>query len=111
MKELYTVSIIVPIYNIESYLVQCIQSLIKQTYKKIEIILVDDESTDNSGKICDIYANRDNRIRVIHKENGGLSSSREAGISVATGDYIMFVDGDDWIDINTVECCMRNICC
>ena len=109
MKELYTVSIIVPIYNIESYLVQCIQSLIKQTYKKIEIILVDDESTDNSGKICDIYANRDNRIRVIHKANGGVSSSREAGISAATGEYIMFADGDDWIDMNTVECCMRNI--
>lgn len=109
MKELYTVSIIVPIYNTESFLVQCIKSLIKQTYKKLEIILVDDGSTDDSGRICDIYANCDNRIKVIHKANGGLSSSREAGISAATGEYIMVVDGDDWIDTNTVEYCMRNI--
>ncbi len=89
------VSIIVPIFNIESYLPRCIDSLITQTLKDIEIILVGDGSTDSCGSICDEYADRDDRILVIHKENGGLSDARNAGIDVAQGDFIGFVDGDD----------------
>ena len=103
------VSIIVPIYNVDEYLRQCIESLVNQTYKNIEIILVDDGSTDNSGRICDEYLNTDKRIHVIHKENGGSSSARRAGISSASGEYIMLVDGDDWIDQCTVEQCVRSL--
>lgn len=97
------VSIIVPIYNVEKYINKCVSSLVHQTYKNIEIILVDDESPDSSGKICDAWAVRDNRIKVIHKNNGGLSDARNAGIAEATGQYIGFVDGDDWVSINFVE--------
>lgn len=98
------ISIIVPVYNVPvSYLKKCISSLISQTYKNIEIILVDDGSTDNSGSICDLYAAEDQRIRVIHKENGGLVSSRNAGFEVATGSWIMYVDGDDWIESHTCQ--------
>lgn len=92
------VSIIVPIYNVAEYLPQCIESIIAQTYKKLEIILVDDGSTDGSGEICDKYAQTDERIKVIHKENGGLVSARKAGLKAAKGEYISYVDGDDWID-------------
>ncbi len=91
------ISFIVPIYNVEPYLRKCVKSIINQTYKNIEIILVDDGSPDNCPKICDEYASIDSRIVVIHKANGGLVSARKAGISVATGDYICYVDGDDWI--------------
>lgn len=105
----YKVSIIVPIYNVEKYLEKCIVSLMEQTYKKIEIILIDDGSKDSSGIICDQYAKRDSRILVIHKKNGGLSSSRAAGIDAASGEYIMIVDGDDWIEPNTVEICISKI--
>nr|WP_297705745.1 glycosyltransferase [uncultured Butyrivibrio sp.] len=97
------ISIICPVYNVEKYLVRCISSLICQTYANIEIILVDDGSTDNSGKICDDYAGKDNRISVIHKENGGLSSARNTGIDVASGDYILFVDSDDSISPRIIE--------
>ncbi|WP_022772777.1 glycosyltransferase family 2 protein [Butyrivibrio sp. AE2015] len=92
------ISIIVPVYNVENYARKCIESLISQTYKDIEIILVDDGSTDSSGAICDEYAQKDNRIKVIHKENGGLSDARNAGLDIASGDYIGFVDSDDYID-------------
>lgn len=109
MIENYKVSIIVPIYNVEKYLEECIDSLIKQTYRNIEIILVDDGSKDSSGIICDKYAKIDNRVIVIHKENGGQSSAREAGIFASSGEYIMTVDGDDWIDIDTVEVCINEI--
>lgn len=91
------ISIIVPIYNVEKYLQKCIQSIINQTYKNIEIILVDDGSKDNSGKICDEFKQIDNRIKVIHKENGGLSDARNAGLKIAKGEYIGFVDSDDYI--------------
>ena len=101
-----TVSIVVPIFNVEKYLDDCVKSLIDQTYTKLEIILVDDGSTDASSKICDKYAEQDDRVKVIHKENGGLSSSRECGINAATGDYLMIVDGDDWLDCDTVENCI-----
>ena len=97
------VSIIVPVYNVEKYLRQCIESLINQTYKNIEIILVDDGSTDNSGKICDEYSKKDNRIKAIHKKNGGLSDARNYGIENAKGIYICFVDSDDYTDKKYIE--------
>ena len=97
------VSIIIPIYNVEQYLDRCIKSVINQTYKNIEIILVDDGSTDKCPEICDQYAQKDNRIVVIHKENGGLSSARNAGMKVLKGEYMLFADSDDWIKENTVE--------
>ena len=101
------VSVIVPIYNIEEYLKQCIESIISQTHNNLEIILVDDGSTDSSGQICDKYAKKDNRIIVIHKVNGGLVSARKAGLDIAIGDYIAFVDGDDWIEPNMYEFCLN----
>lgn len=97
------VSIIVPVYNVEKYIGQCIDSIIKQNYTNIEIILVDDGSQDNSGKICDDYAKKDNRIRVIHKKNGGVSSARNVGIQEANAKYITFVDSDDYIAENYIE--------
>ncbi len=95
MEEL--VSVIVPVYNVEKYVGDCIESLIRQSYKNIEIILVDDGSTDSSGQLCDVYATKDIRIKVIHKENGGLSDARNAGIDSAVGVYYSFVDGDDFL--------------
>ncbi len=92
------VSVIVAVYNIEEYLPRCVESIMHQTYRKLEIILVDDGSTDGSGDICDEYAGKDDRILVIHKKNGGLSDARNAGLERASGDYIGFVDGDDWIE-------------
>ena len=97
------ISIIVPVYNVEKYLNQCLNSITNQTYKNLEIILVDDGSTDTSGSICDEYAKRDARIKVIHKENGGVSSARNVGLNIATGNYIGFVDSDDWIELNMYE--------
>ena len=96
----YSISIIVPIYKVEKYLRRCIESLIHQDYPDIEIILVDDGSPDNCGTICDEYAQKDTRIKVIHQQNGGLSSARNTGIDVAQGDYLMFVDSDDWVEPN-----------
>lgn len=101
MEEI--VSVILPVYNVEQYLKRCIDSVIDQTYRNLEIILVDDGSKDNSGKICDDYASVDSRIKVIHKSNGGLSDARNVGIDVSTGKYIMFVDSDDWIRKDCVE--------
>lgn len=97
------VSVIVPVYNVESYLEKCILSLVSQTYKNLEIILVDDGSTDKSSEICDEWALQDSRIRVIHKKNGGLSDARNAGLDVATGEYIAFVDSDDYIENNMIS--------
>lgn len=96
-------SIIVPLYNVEDYLIQCLESIINQTYKNLEIILIDDGSTDNSGKICDEYQKKDKRIKVIHKENGGVASARNIGLENVTGDYIWFVDSDDYIELNAVD--------
>ena len=92
------ISVIVPIYNIEQYVGFCIESIIKQTYTNLEIILVDDGSTDRCPALCDLYASKDSRIKVIHKANGGLVSARKAGVSIAKGEYIAHVDGDDWIE-------------
>lgn len=102
MKE-SLISVIVPIYKVEAYLSRCVDSIINQTYKNLEIILVDDGSPDNCPIICDEYAMIDNRIKVVHKENGGLSDARNAGMNVATGKYISFVDSDDWIEPNMLE--------
>lgn len=96
-------SIIVPVYNVEEYLNNCIKSLINQTYDNFEIILVDDGSPDNSPQICDEYAKKDSRIKVIHKENGGVTSARKAGSNAATGDYIVCVDADDWVEDTYLE--------
>ena len=92
------ISIVVPVYNVEKYLPKCIESLIGQTYSNLEIILVDDDSKDNSGKICDEYGQKDLRIKVIHKENGGISSARNAALDICTGEYIGFIDSDDWAE-------------
>lgn len=91
-------SVIVPIYNVKGYVEKCIESICNQTYQNLEIILVDDGSTDGSGEICDNFAEIDKRIKVVHKINGGLISARKAGAKVATGEYVINVDGDDWID-------------
>lgn len=91
------VSLIVPVYRVEAFLPDCIESLLKQTHQNIEVILVEDGSPDCCGKICDRYARQDVRVRVIHKQNGGLSDARNAGIEASTGQYLSFIDGDDWI--------------
>lgn len=92
------VSIIVPVYKVEPYLDRCVQSIVNQTYKNLEIILVDDGSPDDCPAMCDTWAKKDNRIRVIHKENGGLSSARNAGLEMATGAFLQFTDSDDWLE-------------
>lgn len=92
------ISVIVPVYKVEPYLYCCVDSIVKQTYTNLEIILVDDGSPDACGSMCDIWAEKDSRIQVIHKENGGLSDARNAGIALATGEYICFVDSDDWLE-------------
>lgn len=96
------ISIIVPVYNVELYLEKCIETLVNQTYRNLEIILVDDGSPDNCPQICDEWAKRDKRINVIHKENGGLSDARNAGLQISTGEYISFVDSDDLINRNYI---------
>lgn len=93
-----TISVIVPIYKVEAYLRQCVDSILAQTYTDLDIVLVDDGSTDNCPAICDAYARQDARVQVVHKPNGGLMSARQAGLRVAKGDYVGFVDGDDWIE-------------
>lgn len=103
MKNSYMVSVIIPVYNVEKFLNRCVDSILSQTYKNIEIILVDDGALDSSPQICDEYAHKDTRVNVVHKQNGGLASARNAGLKVAKGDYILFVDSDDWIKGNTVE--------
>lgn len=93
-----TISVIIPVYNIETYITQCVSSIIEQTYRHLEIILVDDGSTDSSPLICDNFKTVDKRVFVVHKRNGGLSSARNAGIDASHGDYISFIDGDDYIN-------------
>ena len=97
------ISVVVPVYNIEAYLVRCVKSIQDQTYRNLQIILIDDGSTDGSPAICEALAQKDSRIRVLHKKNGGLSSARNAGILLAQGEYIAFVDGDDWIEPKMYE--------
>ncbi len=102
-KHDYLVSIIIPVYNVSKYIDECIESLISQTYANIEIILVDDGSTDDSGSICDSYKDKDNRVIVIHKENSGISDARNVGLDIAKGEYYLFVDSDDVVHQNYVE--------
>lgn len=97
------ISIIIPVYNVEHYIEECLDSICGQSYHNIEILVVDDGSTDNSGNICDLYKEKDKRIRVYHKENGGLSSARNLGLEYAHGDYISFVDSDDFIRNDMIE--------
>lgn len=97
------ISIIIPCYNVERYLEKCVESVINQTYHNLEIILVDDGSTDTTGRMCDEFIQKDSRIRVVHKNNGGLSDARNAGIDVAVGDFYFFVDGDDFIESDACE--------
>ncbi|MBP1570586.1 MAG: glycosyltransferase family 2 protein, partial [Oscillospiraceae bacterium] len=93
-----TVSVIIPVYNVEKYLSQCVESVVTQTYKKLEIILVNDGSTDTSGTLCNEWAKKDDRIKVIHKPNGGLADARNCGTAAATGKWILYIDSDDWYE-------------
>lgn len=103
MEQTPIVSIIVPVYNVERYLRQCLDSLVNQTYQNNEIICVDDGSTDASSEILTEYALKNSKVRVIRQENSGVSAARNVGFSFATGEYVMYVDGDDWIDVRTCE--------
>ena len=103
------ISVIVPIYNVEEYLPACIESIINQTYRNLEVLLVDDGSTDNSGKICDDYAEKDKRCIVIHQQNKGLSGARNTGLDNAKGEYISFIDGDDYIHPQMLEILYKEI--
>lgn len=108
-NETVKLSIIVPVYNVEKYLPQCIESILSQTYKNIELILVDDGSTDSCPSICDQYKEKDSRVTVIHKENGGQGSARNCGINICKGDYIAFVDSDDYVDVNMYKDMIEHI--
>lgn len=101
--EIVIVSIIIPVYKVEDYLDECVNSVVKQSYRDLEIILVDDGSPDYCPKICDQWAEKDARIKVLHKQNGGLSDARNVGLEAATGDYVFFLDSDDWILPNCIE--------
>ena len=105
--KLTLISIIVPCYNVEKYIQKCVESILHQTYTNWELILVDDGSTDQTPVLCDNFAKRQSRIKVIHQKNGGLVSARNTGYKAATGDWIMYIDGDDWIDTNTCEVLIR----
>ena len=114
-----TVSVIIPVYNVEKYLRQCVESVVNQTYKDVEIILVDDGSKDSSGTLCDRLAQTDSRIKVIHKPNGGLADARNCGTSAATGQWILYLDSDDWYEkdthiellVNQAHCLESDIVC
>lgn len=101
------VSVIIPIYNIRDYICRCLNSVINQSYTNLEILAVDDGSPDESGKIAEEYAEKDARIRVIHRENGGLSEARNSGLNCATGEYVFFLDGDDWLDLHAIDNLVR----
>lgn len=103
MKNLGLISVIIPVYNVEKYLRQCLDSVLAQTYANYEVIMVDDGSTDSSGAICDEYVHKDSRFRVIHRENGGLSVARNTGFDDSKGEYVYFLDSDDWIEKETFE--------
>ncbi|WP_318505185.1 glycosyltransferase family 2 protein [Bacillus sp. T3] len=108
------ISIIVPVYNVEKYIHKCVDSILNQTFQDFELILVDDGSPDNCGFICDDFAQKDKRVKVVHKQNGGLSTARNAGMDIAEGEYIGFVDSDDWIEPDMYELlfnlCVENDC-
>ena len=103
------ISVIVPVYNVEPYLRQCIDSILNQTYTDFELILVDDGSTDRCPEICDKYKEKDDRVRVLHKTNGGLSDARNHGIDIANGDYITFIDSDDMVSKDYLEVLIQSL--
>lgn len=103
------ISVIIPVYNVEKYLDRCVQSVISQSYNNLEIILVDDGSPDNSPSLCDNWHRVDKRVKVIHQVNGGLSAARNAGLDAATGDFVTFIDSDDWIALDTYEYCINTL--
>ena len=103
------ISVIVPVFKTEKYLDRCVKSIVNQTYKNLEIILVDDGSPDNCPQMCDEWAKKDNRIRVIHQKNSGVPAVRNTGLDAATGDYIAFIDSDDWIDLDTYEAAIHRL--
>ena len=103
------ISVIIPVYNVESYLSKCIDSILCQTYTDFELLLVDDGSSDASGKICDMYKENDNRIRVFHKKNEGVSKARNLALNNALGEFVIFVDSDDWIEPNTFELVLNQL--
>lgn len=103
------VSVIIPVYNVRDFLEPCVESVLNQTYENLEVILVDDGSTDGSGELCDVYAKRDTRIVVVHKENGGLSDARNAGLDLAKGGYFAFLDSDDCFSSNAMETMVRDV--
>lgn len=104
------VSVIVPVYNVEKYLPRCLDSLVNQTYENLEILLVDDGSADSSGEICDAYAAKDNRIRVFHIPNGGVSNARNLALDNMAGEYVTFVDSDDWLNDEWVKIAIDDMC-
>lgn len=108
-KQLDLISVIVPVYNVEKYIARCVNSIINQTYKNLEIILIDDGSTDNSRKICDDFSQKDSRIRVVHKDNEGPSIAKNLGIQLSSADLITFVDSDDWITPDSCEILYNNM--
>ncbi|MBO4675217.1 MAG: glycosyltransferase family 2 protein, partial [Elusimicrobiaceae bacterium] len=97
------ISVIISVYNTEKYLCKCVDSVLTQTYQNLEVILVDDGSTDSCGRICDEYVSKDSRVQVIHQQNAGLSAVRNAGIKAAKGEYFSFIDSDDWVDARFIE--------
>lgn len=103
------ISVIIPVYKVEKYINRCVESVLVQNYHNIEVILVDDGSPDNCGIICDRYADKDSRVKVIHKTNGGLSDARNAGLNIATGQYICFIDSDDYIEKDMLKDMYDNI--
>ena len=103
------VSVIIPVYNVEKFLSRCVNSVLNQTLKNLEIILVDDGSPDNSPQMCDEFKAQDTRIKVIHKTNGGLASARNAGLKIASAEYVFFLDSDDWLELDTLELCLAEI--
>lgn len=109
MNQSELISVIVPVYKVEAYLDRCVQSIVDQTYRNLEIILVDDGSPDRCPAMCDAWAVKDYRIKVIHKQNGGPSDARNVGLQSAQGNYIAFVDSDDWIDLRFIECLYKAI--
>lgn len=109
MKSNPLISIIIPVYNVEPFIRRCLDSIINQTYSNLEIVLIDDGSTDRSGLICDEYKNKDKRITIIHQKNQGLSMARNAGLNICKGEYIVFVDSDDFVDPKFVEILHRNL--
>lgn len=108
-KELYKISVIVPVYNAEKYLEKCVESILNQTYYNLEVILVDDGSYDSSASLCNLYAERDDRVKVVHKSQGGVCDARNSGLDIATGDYLIFVDNDDFILPNMYETLLLNM--